>query len=320
MIKAFISDPRCLTLDIQPKLEVVSRETRLSADIFILYQDYLNIEKTYMDEALFNNIPVLVIQHGRQATRDYSIEGRDLRANKICLWGTIDYKRMRGLAYAKDRLVLTGSPLIENLPDRMRPDAFSPVKTVLFSPKYTPYLVEPNFAILQKLLNTPYKIIIKTIQGDQNIKVYEQCIQQQGDRASLVVTSPNGRPADHYFKMIDCLISANICVAVEESVNELMATAMDIPVVVVKNSWVTKDEIHFNGSHDIKQEGLVYSKDSYKKRLKYVDKKVESVLKVDDHQYQRCQVAVEEGGFGMPTSELIMNEIEKLVKGAHDVK
>ena len=312
-IKAFISDPRCLTLDIQPKLEIVSRETRFDADIFILYQDYLNIEKTYMDEALVNKIPVLVIQHGRQATRDYSKEGRDLRADKICLWGTLDVKRMRGLGYPKDKLVLTGSPILEHLESaRISPDAFSPVRTILFNPKYYPYIIEPNFAILRQLVKTPHKIIIKTITDDRNINVYNQFVEKYNNKVELVASSPKGRPMDHYEKMIECLIKASICVGVEESINELMATVMDIPIVMVKDAWPPGKFLHFNGTHDVMREGMDFSSASYKCRIKDVARKVESVLKVDDRQYQRIQVGVEEGGFGMPTAELIMNEIKKL--------
>ncbi len=309
MIKAFISDPRCLTLNIQPNLEIVSRET---AEIFILYQDYLNEEKGYMDEALKRNIPVLVIQHGRQATRDYSKDGRDLRANKICLWGMIDYNRMRGLGYPAEKLVITGCPILEALPKQLPPGFKKPI--IFFSPKYYPYLTDPNFDILKELLRTPYKIIIKTIADDVNLHNYFQWQQIYPGRIDIVSTSPKGRPLNHLTKVIGGLMKSCIFVGIEESINELMAEAMDIPVVMVTDAWIPKETLHFNGQHDVMRKGLAYSRAVYRTKLNNLFNELNRVMKHDDKKEERFDVAREEGGLGLPTNQLIMNEINKLVK------
>ncbi len=316
MIKAFISDPRCLTLNIQPKLEIVSREI---AEIFILYQDYLNEEKGYMDEAIERNIPVLVIQHGRQATRDYSKDGRDLRADKICLWGDIDYKRMRGLGYPAEKLVITGCPLLENLPNKHPPGVMKPV--IFFSPKYYPYLTEPNFAVLRELLRKPYKIIIKTIADDHNLQVYQQYKQAHPSRIEIISTSPKGRPVDHHERIIAGLKKSCIFVGIEESINELIAQAMDIPVIMVQDVYaVDQDVFHFNGQHDVLKKGLVYSRATYQTKLNNLFNKLNWVLKHDNKQQERREVVHEEGCTVLFTTRLIMNEINKLVKSKEEVQ
>lgn len=314
MIKAFISDPRCLTLNIQPNLEIVSRET---AEIFILYQDYLNEEKGYMDEALERNIPVLVIQHGRQATRDYSKDGRDLRADKICLWGDIDYKRMRGLGYLEEKLVITGCPILETLPKALPPGFNKPM--IFFSPKYYPYLTDPNFAVLEELLRTPYRIIIKTIADDRNLQTYNLYKEGHQNRIEIIATSPKGRPLDHLARIVGGLIKSCIFIGIEESINELMAEAMNIPVIMVNDAWIPKETLHFNGQHDVLKKGLMYSRAVYQTKLNNLFNELNRVMKHDDKREERFDVAREEGGLGLSTNQLIMNEINKLVKIKEEV-
>ena len=86
------------------------------ADLFLTWQDVRGDCKEIAEIFKFQNKPVIVVQHGRGATRDYCEPNKfPLIADKICVWGEADKKRLLKVGIDLNRIVVTGCPLFVEL-------------------------------------------------------------------------------------------------------------------------------------------------------------------------------------------------------------
>lgn len=91
------------------------------ADVFVLWQDVrgaplelARIAKEHLGK------PVVVVQHGRGATRDYGAPNAfPLLADHICVWGEAEKARLVSFAIHPDKITVTGCPLFSRLRPRI---------------------------------------------------------------------------------------------------------------------------------------------------------------------------------------------------------
>ena len=110
-MKAYISDYNNILLELSRRVETV--EDVRDADVIITWQDVRGgmKELAEMNKAYMNK-PLVVVQHGRGATRDYLPPNNfPLLADKICVWGQSEAERLYKANVEKSRVVVTGSPL-----------------------------------------------------------------------------------------------------------------------------------------------------------------------------------------------------------------
>lgn len=109
-MKAYVADFNNVLLELSNRVKLV--EDVRDADVIITWQDVRGAMKTLAETNLsYMKKPLVVVQHGRGATRDY-LEPNNfpLIADKICVWGQAEADRMKKAGYS-DKTVITGSPL-----------------------------------------------------------------------------------------------------------------------------------------------------------------------------------------------------------------
>lgn len=110
-MKAYISDYNNILLELSRRVSLV--EDARDADVIITWQDVRGSMKELAEinrDSLKK--PLVVVQHGRGATRDYLPPNSfPLIADKICVWGPAEAERLYKANVDKSRVVVTGSPL-----------------------------------------------------------------------------------------------------------------------------------------------------------------------------------------------------------------
>lgn len=237
------------------------------ADCFLIWQDvrgdlaqFAHIVKTQLKK------PVYVIQHGRGATRDYCPPNNfPLRADKILVWGESEKNRLLKVGVHKDRIEVVGCPLFKRLKPKTKRDGIN----ILYAPVISSKEEPENLLIHAELkkweanklqqnirenfdrLKSGWATENTTIKGDKVWKkeivptIPRGILYQKGlvnvklstvhdlyqYQSPLVVTPQNG--ASHIDSVVDLLSNTDVLVCLEEGTMQLMACALDIPVVVV---------------------------------------------------------------------------------------
>ena len=96
-MNAYISDFNNIFIDLKKRVNCVNDPRE--ADVLILWQDVRGSMKTLCDiNRDYLGKPVVIVQHGRGATRDY-LEPNNfkLTADRICVWGQKEADRMARL-------------------------------------------------------------------------------------------------------------------------------------------------------------------------------------------------------------------------------
>lgn len=157
-VKAYISDYNNILLELSRRVELV--EDVRDADVIITWQDVRGAMKelAVMNKELMGK-PLVVVQHGRGATRDYLPPNNfELLADKICVWGPAEAERLYKAKIAKDRVVVTGSPLTyyTRKAEPMGEDG-KKNKIILFMPVITSKEEPDNLKVFYKLKQIEYK-------------------------------------------------------------------------------------------------------------------------------------------------------------------
>lgn len=86
-------------------------------DVFLTWQDVRGFEKEIADIYKYSiKKPVIVVQHGRGATRDYGPPNNfELLADKICVWGQSEKDRLLKYGVLEDKIIVVGCPLFPYL-------------------------------------------------------------------------------------------------------------------------------------------------------------------------------------------------------------
>jgi len=236
-------------------------------DAIVAWQD----EKgPHRELALFNRKfykkPFIVVQHGRGCTRNYGPpENQELLADKFCCWGQEDYDRMVKYGY-KDRIVITGCPLL----NRAIPKEPHEGKNILFVPVITDH-EDPNNIItlweLKKLELSHAQDVVRKHKSDL-MKSWDRGLITPGakdpkedywlytipyndinknwrliskiigihDKDLYFSPHVQTRPGEenHTEECVKLLAKTDVVVCVEEGTFQVLAMAMDIPIIVVK--------------------------------------------------------------------------------------
>jgi hypothetical protein len=230
------------------------------ADVLVLWQDVrgdmaelCRMNKEYMHK------PVVVVQHGRAATNDYLAPNKfPLMADKFCCWGIKDYERLERAGY-KDKAVITGSPLVDFLDLRIEHDG----KNITFCPVITQHEEPDNIETYWELKRIELKKSIQTLnkykdrlRDEWNAWVVNPASATEGsipyyninrewrliakitnihDKklyfGDVLQTTPVNK--NHLAHTVKLLQSTDCVVGIEEGTFQLLAMALDIPIVMV---------------------------------------------------------------------------------------
>jgi len=285
MKKVYAIDFNNVLLDVKKEVELV--EDARDADVLLLWQDVrgdtLDLLKINED---FMNKPVVVVQHGRGATRDYLPPNKfPMKATKFCCWGQKEYDNLKKAGYG-DRAVITGSPLIKKLKKKEKHDGknitFVPIITQHEEPinirtffklkqlelknaekvvekheenlrhQWHSYIVDPSCVtekvIPYHVLNKDWRLISKIV-GSHDKKLYI------GD---VVATLPKNLThiddSIKLLKMVDCVVG------IEEGTFQLLAMAMDVPVVMVDGfKYREYGGVDYSSIEMIRTDGVTYT-------------------------------------------------------------
>ena len=259
-----------------------------SSDCIVVWQDVrgeyaelAKINKEYMKK------PLIVVQHGAGATRDYEHpENFPLLADKFCCWGQADYDRLVRNGY-KDRAVITGCPLVSQLKSK----EIHSDKNIVFVPIVTTHEEPANLITFYELKKIELDYSQKNIQKhkEELIRVWKPSIlnpentlgetnipymdvnrnfrliakltpihDKQLYLGSVCETSVGSQ--SHIEDCVKLLTQTDVSVGMVESTFQLLAMAMDIPVVICKEwefkIYAGKD---YTDCDHIKTDGVTYA-------------------------------------------------------------
>ena len=240
------------------------------AQVLLTWQD---VRGEYLELARINkeflHKPLIVVQHGAGATRDYQPpENFPLLADKFCCWGTEDYNRLIRIGYG-DKGVLTGSTLISQLKPREkhvdRNIVFVPIVTTHEEPAnlitfYELKKIELEYA-QKRLLEHKQELILDwklsvidssacsglvdegripyhSVNRDFRLISKLTPLHDKNLYIGSVCESTVGS-ATHMEDCVRLLTQTDLVVGMVESTFPLLTMAMDIPVVICKE-WEFK--------------------------------------------------------------------------------
>jgi hypothetical protein len=313
------------------------------ADAFLVWQDVRG------DLAQLSHIaklqlkkPVFVMQHGRGATRDYCPPNNfPLKADKILVWGEAEKNRLLKAGVSEDRIIITGCPLFKRLKPKVKRDGINVVFAPVISSKEEPenllvqaelkkweavnlqQNIRENFDRLKKGWATENTIIrgdkvwkkeiLPTIprgilyaKGLVNVKLSAVHDMHQY-QSPLIVTQQNA--PSHIDTVAELLSNTDALVCLEEGTMQLMAAALDIPVIVVDIFKYGEygGVKNYDTVEKIKTKSSVWIKD-----LSLLGKALDSVLSEPGKlRKDRIKVCENEGGAHLPDPDLaVIQELE----------
>ena len=262
-MKAYVADFNNVLLDVKRRVNLV--DTPREADVLILWQDVRGSMKTLCDiNREYLNKPIVVVQHGRGATRDYLPPNSFVPiADKICVWGQKEADRLVQAGH-KDKVVITGSPLVHWTRNRgARQKSAEEKRIIVFTPVITSHEEADNIEVALELKKIEYTYAQETLRKhkdtlkqmwhswviDENVAT-ENSIPYEilhkdfypiykltdmhdtklypGEHIKTTVTHAKHLETSHII-----LSNCDCVVGLEEGTFQLMATAMGIPTVIV---------------------------------------------------------------------------------------
>jgi len=258
LAKIFLRDFNNVLAPVKDKLETVSDPR--DADCLLLWQDVrgdmlelCKINKEYLHK------PVVIVQHGRAATNDYLKPNQfPMQADKFCCWGVKDYERLERAGY-KGKAVITGSPLVSFIKPKEKHDG----KNVIFVPVVTSHEEPDNIITYWHLKGLELKKASEKIKqcydklrtgwhawNVQETSATEGSIPyynfNRDWRLIAKITSIHDKRLylgdvistlqinkTHLADCAELLTVSDCIVGMEEGTFQLLAMAMDIPIVMV---------------------------------------------------------------------------------------
>jgi len=262
-IKVYLVDYNGILAGLKKREEFEYVRDPRDADVLLLWQDIrgemlelCRINREYMHK------PLVVVQHGVGASRDYQPpESFELMADKFCCWGDHDWERLvKGGMSGK--CVITSSPLLKRLkpkePHTDRNIVFAPIIAMHEEPAnlmtfYELKKIELDFS--QQMIRK-YKeqlrdcwdarIINPECKEEGTIPYFEinktwrliSKLTNIHDRNLYLgaVTETTQMGTTHIEDCVRLLSQTDILVGMVEGTIQLLAMAMDIPVVIC-NEW-----------------------------------------------------------------------------------
>lgn len=266
------------------------------ADVFVLWNDVNPVERGIVQFARNRNKPSIVIQHGRRGTsRYYPPFSEKIQADKLLVWGENDRNSLTEAGQDPKRIKIVGSPAFRYLKPRLKHDGIN----IVFSPEHWDRPIEENKKVrkeLQKIGGAT--VITKIIDSPSHIG-----LEWQNPVYS------NREEEGHLEKCVEVLETADIVVGISESTFELLAQAMDIPVVIV-DEWTPKA---FGGDERYVTYRRVVSEGAKKTTVKNLRETILDQLKNPNELWRERRYAVIEDGGAIMGEKLEFLDTEKLI-------
>ena len=264
-MKAYISDYNNILLELSRRVETV--EDVRDADVIITWQDVRGgmKELAEMNRDLMQK-PLVVVQHGRGATRDYLPPNSfHLIADKICVWGPAEAERLYKANVNKNRIVVTGSPLTfytRNAPIKGADGLANNI--ILFMPIITSKEEPDNLKVFYKLKQIEYRYAFNRLEKYQKElkaawkawQIDETCATESNlpydllrqdfflmaklteihDRLLYHGPQVRGSVAHsiHLENLMKLLVNSSCVISLEEGTAQLLCAALGIPCVNVE--------------------------------------------------------------------------------------
>jgi len=338
-IKVYIEDWNNVMTFLMKREELELVSDPRDCDCLVLWQDvrhYLAelcmINKEHMHK------PLVVVQHGRGAGNDYLPPNSfPMFADKFCCWGTKEYNRLLNAGFSKDRLVITGSPLVPFIQPKKEHNG----KNIVFVPIITTHEEPDNINTYwklkrielkkaseklmrsyNKLRNTwnaweveptsptdgsiPYHILNKEWRLIAKITYTHDKKLYMGD---VVQTLQKNKV--HLNDVINLLSVTDCVVGIEEGTFQLLAMAMGIPSVMVEG-FSYKDL----GGVDYSSVDMIKTKAARRVELSEIEKIIdEELANPDGLKEEREKILKDEfwDGVSNPIDNII-NVIKEITK------
>lgn len=257
-MKVLFSDHNQVLARVIPHFEMTNDLNE--AERIVVWSDLTHNERTLVEIGKRRGIPTFVVQHGRRgSSRYFPPFNEPITADKLLVWGYADIEALVTSGHPIDKIKVVGSPILHNLQGRQPHQGVN----IVFSPEHWDHDVEENLKIAKELKKLKgVKVITKIIEG-HDPKRYQNPIFS--DRHS----------SEHLQICAEVLATADLVVGVSESTFELMAQALDIPVVIV-DEWTPKA---FGGDDRYKHNyRRIISRGSKKTTLKDLNKTIKQQL------------------------------------------
>ena len=276
--------------DVIPHFEAVTEISK--AERIVVWSDQTFLERTVIKQAKERSIPTIVIQHGRSgSSRYYPPFNEPIIADKLLVFGEADKRGLIGAGQDPKKIKVVGTTLFSHL----KPHLSHKGTNVVFSPDHWDKEIWENKATMMQL---------KKLKG---IKLTTKIVD--GNDPSLYVNPvlTNRDASDHIDKCIEILSTADLLVSISEGTLELLAQAMDIPVVVMEE-W--RPKIFAGDERYLKDYRRIISPASKRARLKNLNEVIKDQLaRPNELQEERKRIVIDEGGYGLDSLNLIIKEV-----------
>jgi hypothetical protein len=266
-------------------------ENPWDADRIVLWTDLFQFERSIIDLARTRGIPTIVVQHGRRgSSRYFQPFNEPIYADKLLVWGTDDKVALTSAGHPRDKIIVTGSPVLHKIQPREDHEGIN----VVFCPEHWDKEVPENKATIKELKKLKgVNLITKIIEG-HDPKLYPNPVFSHRE-------SP-----DHLDICIDVLKTADLVVGVSESTFELLAQAMNIPVVIMEE-WKPKA---CSGDKRYRSYRRVISSASKRATIQTLLSVVKQQLnEPNELQKERRDVCISEGGIQLDAKKEIQKRI-----------
>jgi len=275
------------------------------ADVIVVWQETdLGGAKEMVRKFQKKGKRVVLMQHGRRGTsRIFPPFNEELVSDQLCVWGENDVKRMVSCGVPREKIYVTGTPVLRHAKPRIPHKGIN----IVFSPEHWDEDVPENLIVrnaLRKFVKSRWpwqkkvNIITKILENEHNPQTYDNPV------------SSNRQTPGHLDIAVSVLQKADAVVAVSESTFELLAQVMGIPVIIA-DIWVPKA---CAGDDRYKEYEREYSNACYKE--KNMDKLGETVMHYihNPHllQKERKEIARLDGGIDIVDP---VNSIIKVITG-----
>jgi hypothetical protein len=197
-------------------------------DVVLLWNDVNIDERAVINLARVYKKKTAVLQHGRKgSSRYFPPFNEEIKADKLLVWGDHDKRALIEAGRDPSRLGVVGSPILDGLPNRRPHEGIN----IVFCPEHWDTEVEENSWVKKELRKLRYK--------NKEVKITTKLIEGHDPKNYDNPVVSNRNSPDHLAICHSVLETADVVVGVSESTFELMAQAMDIPVVIM-SEWIPK--------------------------------------------------------------------------------
>lgn len=249
------------------------------ADAILLWNDVQPEARAIVNLARAKKKRVYVLQHGRKgSSKYYPPFNEKIYADKLLVWGEFDCQRLIESGQDRQRIEVVGSPVFSRLIGRLPHDGIN----VVFCPEHWDVPITENQQV---------KKLLRKLKG---VNVVTKIIESHDPKDFDNTVQTNRNDPDHLDVCAKVLATADVVVGVSESTFELMAQALDIPVVIMQE-WEPKS---FGGDIRYQTYQRLISNASKKSLLKDLNETIMQQLS-NPHELhaERMAVRESEGGF-----------------------